>query len=143
MQQQTPAESPDLAAKVADLNNLLRLKTTVAGIKMFARVEDMEAIPKIRRPKAIHTVDLLQWLWPDLINASLRVDARFDESGLAQHAQVLRDRGLRHLQHLFELTDRAFRCGQEREDGAPVGLCDDAERRFHGAYIREREYKSQ
>ncbi len=57
MQQQTPPEQLDLAAIVADLNNLLRLKTTVAGIKMFARVEDMEAIPKIRRPNAIHTTD--------------------------------------------------------------------------------------
>jgi uncharacterized protein (DUF169 family) len=56
MQQQTP-ESLDLAAMIADLNNLLRLKTTVAGIKMFARVEEMEATPKIRRPNAIHTVD--------------------------------------------------------------------------------------
>jgi len=56
MQQQTP-ESLDLAAMVADLNSLLRLKTTVAGIKMFARVEEMEATPKIRRPNAIHTVD--------------------------------------------------------------------------------------
>ena len=57
MQQQTPPEHFDLAAIVADLNNLLRLKTTVIGIKMFARVEEMEAIPKIRRPSAIHTTD--------------------------------------------------------------------------------------
>ena len=56
MQQQTP-EPLDLAGLIADLNNLLRLKTTVAGIKMFARVEEMGAIPKIRRPNAIHTVD--------------------------------------------------------------------------------------
>ncbi|KJC56856.1 hypothetical protein UP10_32065 [Bradyrhizobium sp. LTSPM299] len=57
MQQQTPPEQFDFAAVVADLNNLLRLKTTVIGIKMFPRVEDMEAIPKIRRPQAIHTTD--------------------------------------------------------------------------------------
>src|SRR5215470_13879498 len=57
MQQQTPPEAFDMATMVADLNNLLRLKTTVTGIKMFARVEDMTAIPKIRRPKAIHTTD--------------------------------------------------------------------------------------
>ena len=57
MQQQTPPEQFDLAAIVADLNNLLRLKTTVIGIKMFARVEEMEAIPKIRRPSAVHTTD--------------------------------------------------------------------------------------
>ena len=42
---------------VDDLNSLLRLKTTVIGMKLFERVEDMEAIPKIRRPKAIHTTD--------------------------------------------------------------------------------------
>ena len=57
MQQQTPPEQPDLAAMVADLNNLLRLKTTVIGLKMFASVEEMAAIPKIRRPTAVHTTD--------------------------------------------------------------------------------------
>jgi uncharacterized protein (DUF169 family) len=57
MQQQTPPEQFDLAGMVADLNSLLRLRTTVTGIKMFPRVEDMEAIPKIRRPNAVHTTD--------------------------------------------------------------------------------------
>jgi uncharacterized protein (DUF169 family) len=56
MQQQTP-EALDLAGMAADLNSLLRLKTTVIGIKMFARVEEMAAIPKIRRPSAVHTTD--------------------------------------------------------------------------------------
>jgi hypothetical protein len=41
MQQQMSPEQVDLAALVADLNALLRLKTTVTGIKMFARVADM------------------------------------------------------------------------------------------------------
>ena len=44
MQQQSPPESLDLAALVADLNGLLRLKTTVIGMKLFATVEEMEAI---------------------------------------------------------------------------------------------------
>ena len=57
MQQQTTAEIFDAAGMVADLNSLLRLKTTVTGIKMFAIVEDMTAIPKIRRPNAVHTTD--------------------------------------------------------------------------------------
>ena len=57
MQQQTPPEAFDLATMVADLNNLLRLKTTVIGIKMFATVDEMAAIPKIRRPSAVHTTD--------------------------------------------------------------------------------------
>jgi uncharacterized protein (DUF169 family) len=57
MQQQTPPEQFDLAGMVADLNNLLRLKTTVIGMKLFARVDDMMEIEKIRRPSAIHTTD--------------------------------------------------------------------------------------
>ena len=57
MQQQTPPEQFDLAGMAADLNSLLRLKTTVIGIKMFAAVEEMMAIPKIRRPSAVHTTD--------------------------------------------------------------------------------------
>jgi uncharacterized protein (DUF169 family) len=57
MQLETPPEAFDLTGMVADLNGLLRLKTTVVGIKMFARAEDMMAIPKIRRPSAVHTTD--------------------------------------------------------------------------------------
>jgi uncharacterized protein (DUF169 family) len=57
MQQQTPPEPLDLPRMVAELNDLLRLKTTVIGMKMFANVEDMQAIPKIRRPSATHTTD--------------------------------------------------------------------------------------
>src|SRR6202040_4435010 len=57
MQQQTPPEQFDMARIVADLNNLLRLKTTVIGMKMCAAVDEMAAIPKIRRPTAVHTTD--------------------------------------------------------------------------------------
>lgn len=53
----TKDQNFDLAGMVTDLNTLLRLKTTVTGIKMFARVEEMAAIPKIRRPSAVHTTD--------------------------------------------------------------------------------------
>jgi uncharacterized protein (DUF169 family) len=52
-----PAETFDFATMVADLNALLRLKTTVIGMKMFATIAEMEAIPKIRRPSAVHTTD--------------------------------------------------------------------------------------
>jgi uncharacterized protein (DUF169 family) len=53
----TREEQFDLAAMVADLNSLLRLKTTVIGMKLFESVEQMAAIPKIRRPTAVHTTD--------------------------------------------------------------------------------------
>ena len=40
-----------------DLNRLLRLRTTPIGMKMFRTAAEMEAIPKIRRPKQVHTTD--------------------------------------------------------------------------------------
>ena len=49
--------SYDWNALVDDLNRLLRLRTTPIGMKLFATVEEMEAIPKIRRPKSIYTTD--------------------------------------------------------------------------------------
>ena len=42
---------------VDDLNRLLRLRTTPIGMKMFPSREEMEAIPRIRRPKDVHTTD--------------------------------------------------------------------------------------
>ena len=47
----------DGAKVVDDLNRLLRLRTTPIGMKLFASKEEMEGIPKIRRPKDIHTTD--------------------------------------------------------------------------------------
>ena len=57
--QTTSPETPayDWEAIVDDLNRLLRLRVTPIGVKLFATVEEMEAIPRIRRPKAIHTFD--------------------------------------------------------------------------------------
>jgi uncharacterized protein (DUF169 family) len=51
------AQSYDWNQIVDDLNRLLRLRTTPIGMKLFTTVEEMEAIPKIRRPKAVHTTD--------------------------------------------------------------------------------------
>jgi uncharacterized protein (DUF169 family) len=50
-------ESYDWNQIVDDLNRLLRLRTTPIGMKLFATVEEMEQIPKLRRPKSIHTTD--------------------------------------------------------------------------------------
>ena len=51
------AASHDWSKLVDDLNRLLRLKTTPIGMKLFERVEDMQAIPRLRRPTDIHTTD--------------------------------------------------------------------------------------
>src|SRR3984957_3717357 len=50
-------ESYDWNQIVDDLNRLLRLRTTPIGMKLFTTVEEMEQIPKVRRPKSIHTTD--------------------------------------------------------------------------------------
>lgn len=53
----TSAPEFDGPAVADELMRLLRLKTHPIGMSMFERVEDMEAIPRIRRPKAVHTTD--------------------------------------------------------------------------------------
>jgi uncharacterized protein (DUF169 family) len=50
-------EHVDWRGLTDDLNALLRLKTTVIGMKLFASIEEMAAIPRIRRPKSVHTTD--------------------------------------------------------------------------------------
>src|SRR5215467_1085913 len=47
----------DLPAISNELEHLLRLRSIVFAMQMFERREDMEAIPRIRRPKAVHTLD--------------------------------------------------------------------------------------
>jgi uncharacterized protein (DUF169 family) len=41
----------------ADLEHLLKLRTIPFGMKLFEHREEMEAIPRIRRAKALHTLD--------------------------------------------------------------------------------------
>ena len=45
------------AEAVAELNRLLRLRTTPIAMKMFRSKAEMEKVPRIRRPKDIHTAD--------------------------------------------------------------------------------------
>lgn len=49
----------DIITLAADLERLLKLRSNVFGMQMFERREDMEAIPRIRRPKAVHALDQL------------------------------------------------------------------------------------
>lgn len=51
------ATTQDLAALSAELERMLRLRSHPFGMKLFETVEEMEAIPKIRRPQSVHTVD--------------------------------------------------------------------------------------
>ncbi len=49
--------SPDWSKLAADLEQLLKLRSIPFGMKLFERRAEMEAIPRIRRPKSIHTLD--------------------------------------------------------------------------------------
>ena len=46
-----------IVAMGEQLNNLLRLRANPFGVKMFSDRAAMEAIPKIRRPGSVHTLD--------------------------------------------------------------------------------------
>lgn len=47
----------DWSALVDGLNRFLRLRTTPIGMKLYESVAEMEAVPRIRRPSAVHTTD--------------------------------------------------------------------------------------
>jgi len=47
----------DWPGLAAELERLLRLRTIPFGMKLFESRADMEALPRIRRPKAVHTLD--------------------------------------------------------------------------------------
>src|SRR2546427_5541155 len=81
-------------------------------------------------------INLLEWLWLQAIETALCVHRGFHETGLAQHAQVLGDRGLRHPQPALDLSHRLLGQDQEAQDRAAVQLCDDGERRVHCLRIR-------
>ncbi|HUJ86635.1 MAG TPA: DUF169 domain-containing protein [Burkholderiales bacterium] len=49
--------TPDWPKLAAELERLLRLRALPFGMKLFATREEMEAVPKIRRPKSVHTLD--------------------------------------------------------------------------------------
>jgi len=51
------ADAPDWASVADQLESLLKLRSIPFAMKLFERREDMEAIPRIRRPGAIHTLD--------------------------------------------------------------------------------------
>src|SRR5712692_7743404 len=47
----------DWAKLSADLERLLKLRSFVFGMKLYEDRAEMEAIPRIRRPKSVHTLD--------------------------------------------------------------------------------------
>ena len=50
-------ETYDWDAIIGGLNQYLRLRSIPIGMKLYENAAEMEAIPKIRRPKVKHTTD--------------------------------------------------------------------------------------
>src|ERR1700676_3343306 len=51
------AMTQDWAKLTADLERLLKLRSFVFAMKLYEKREEMEAIPRIRRPQSVHTFD--------------------------------------------------------------------------------------
>src|SRR4051794_37975937 len=88
-------------------------------------------------------IDFLEWLRFEPVEPTLCVDGGFNETGLAQDPQVLRDGRLRHAKLTLDLSDRLFRRNQQAQYRAPVRLRNDVEYRFHSLDIRHRAYACQ
>jgi hypothetical protein len=65
---------------------------------------------------------LAKRLGPQLINATLSVHANFNQSGIAEHAQVFRDLWLAETQTLDHVTDGARAVAQEFDDLKAAGF---------------------
>src|SRR5258708_18935881 len=115
----------DGAQIVDGLNPLLRLKATVIGMKLFERVEDMEAIPRIRRPKSVHTTDQIVSMasrlgWTVGITADDLVGAQCSAViGLAPQDEEWRS-GERYV-GVWHATHEDARARQEALDCVPHG----------------------
>ena len=91
----------DWPALVADLEQLLKLRSIAFGMKLYEDRAEMEAIPRIRRPQHVHTLDQvvgqasrLGWTVgitaEDLVGAQCRAvvglgDAKTDEWRSGRH----------------------------------------------------------
>ncbi|SUS03325.1 conserved hypothetical protein [uncultured Defluviicoccus sp.] len=49
--------APDWSEVAGDLESLLRLRSIPFAMKLFERREDLDSIPRLRRPTSIHTLD--------------------------------------------------------------------------------------
>ena len=67
-------------------------------------------------------VDLAYALLTDAVHALLCGWPHVHKAGIAQYAEVLRDRGLRHVERGDDLADGPFALAEQIEDQAPVGL---------------------
>ena len=89
------------------------------------------------------SVHLLKGLGLQPVEAALGVHGGFHEAGVAEHAEVLGDGWLRHMEPALDLTHGLLGGDEEAQDGAAVGLGNDLEGGFHGLDIPHHVYTCQ
>src|SRR3954447_480662 len=84
------------------------------------------------RPEALEELlELLQALRPGAVEAPRSLAPLAHETGLLQYAQVLRDRGARHLEARCDLAGRQLVLADQLEDLAPPRLSQSLDGRLH------------
>lgn len=104
------------------------------------RIEmDGPELPERREP----CIDFHQRLRPNAVKPALRIDTRFDETRIAQHAQVLRNRGLGQIQRVLDVAHRLLGRCEQTQNGAAARFGNDGESGFHSLNIRIEVYECQ
>ena len=88
-------------------------------------------------------IELPKWFRFQPVETALCVHRALDETGLAQHSQVLGHARLRHKKLTLDFSHRLLGGDQQSQDGAAVWLRDDFEYRFHRLYILQGAYTCQ
>jgi hypothetical protein len=69
-------------------------------------------------------IELGQRLWPDAVEAALRIGAYLDQASLLQHPQVLGDRRLTEAKPIYQLPHRPLSITKNAQDCLPVRLAE-------------------
>ena len=94
---------------------------------------------ELRKP----VIHLLKRFGLQTVETALGVHRGFDETGVAQHAQVLGNGRLRHMKLALDISNRLLRRNQEAQDRPAVRLRNDFEYRFHSFDIPRCVYTCQ
>ena len=73
-------------------------------------------------------VELSQRLWPDAVEAALRVDPRLHQACVPEYAKMLRHGGLTELKKLDQLANWPLAIPEQLQDGHPARLGQDLKR---------------
>src|SRR5947208_14566903 len=88
-------------------------------------------------------IHLLKWSRFQPVETALCVHRGLDETGVAQHSQVLGHGRLRHTKLTLDLSHRLFGRDQQAQYRAAVRLRNDFEHRFHPVGILHSAYTCQ